>query len=194
VYLLAAPTRTYYVRYPPGFRAYLKRKYDGDIPFNPSLCLLRVRKNLYGDEESGRILYGLIAAFLVRDLHMRHSPVGRCMFVLALDDAAGSHIATGARLTVVVLLYVDDILVLGSDPMVAEVADTIMKRFPTTPGGDDYLSLEIDHDRTAGELRVTQTGNARALLERTGFASAAPVKTTCPVGFTVLSKDAPAFA
>ena len=35
-YLLAAPTRTYYVRYPPGFCAYLERKHDGDIPFNPS--------------------------------------------------------------------------------------------------------------------------------------------------------------
>ena len=77
-------------------------------------------------------------------------PVDRCMFVLALDGVAGSHIAAGARLTVVVLLYVDDILVLGSDPMVAEVADATMKRF----GGDDYLSLEIDHDRTARELRV----------------------------------------
>ena len=76
------------------------------------------------------------------------------MFVLALDDVAGSHIAAGARLTVVVLLYVGGILVLGSDPMVAEVAGAIMKRFPTTPGGDDYLSLEIDHDRTAGELCV----------------------------------------
>ena len=149
-YLLAAPTRTYYMRYPPGFRAYLERKYDGDIPFNPSLDLLRVRKNLYGGEEPGRILYDLIAAFLVHDLHIRHSPVDRCMFVLALDGVAGSHIAAGARLTVVVLLYVDDILVLGSDPMVAEVADATMKRF----GGDDYLSLEIDHDRTARELRV----------------------------------------
>jgi hypothetical protein len=39
-YLLAAPTRTYYLRYPPGFRAYLERKYDGGIPFNPSLYRL----------------------------------------------------------------------------------------------------------------------------------------------------------
>ena len=51
-YLLAAPTRTYYVRYLSGVRAYLERKYDGDIPFNPSLYLLRVRKNIYGNEES----------------------------------------------------------------------------------------------------------------------------------------------
>ena len=76
-YQLAVPTRTYYVCYQPDSRAYLERKYDGDIPFNPSLYLLRVCKNLYGDEESGRILYELIAAFLVRDLHMRHSPVVR---------------------------------------------------------------------------------------------------------------------
>ena len=59
----------------------------------------------------------------------RASPLDRCLFVLALPGAAG------VMLRVVVLLYVDDLLVRGDEPLATEVADAIDARFPTTPGG-----------------------------------------------------------
>ena len=66
-YMLAKPSHTYYVRYPAGWRDYLRRKH-GEPPYNPDDFYLRVDKNVYGREESGLIWFQMLSQFLTDEL------------------------------------------------------------------------------------------------------------------------------
>ena len=182
-YLLCAPTTAYYIRFPPGFRAYLHLKHGYPLPFEPGDYYGRVRKNLYGDPPAGRLLYELICAFLTRDVGMIVSPLDQCMFVKAL-------IVAGTRMVGIVLLYVDDVLVVGDEPLVSDIHRAIGERFPLTDGGDDYLSLRINHDMHEGTLTVDQTHNIDALLESTHMTDCASTRTPLPTDFTAMTDEA----
>ena len=54
------PSHTYYVRYPAGWRDYLRRKH-GEPPYGPGDFYLCVDKNVYGREESGLIWFQMLS-------------------------------------------------------------------------------------------------------------------------------------
>ena len=111
--------------------------------------------------------------------------IDRCAFRRAvpgpLDD-----------LIVAVLVYVDDILVMGDQAAVDEVVARLEERFPVTSGGQDYLGLEITDDSSKGQVHVTQKTYARKLLERFGYHDSNAVPTPVTVELSPLDVVPPA--
>ena len=76
-------------------------------------------------------------------------------------------IIDGVRLTCIILVYVDDLLVVGSSVLTACITEMLKDRFLLTEGGGDYLGLEIDaspgviHVYTPGELREESRSHKR---------------------------------
>ena len=62
----------------------------------------------------------------------------------------------------IILVYVDDLLVVGDDSIVGSVRAAIKRRFPVTEGGSDYLSMEIE--RGLDFIRVHQATYAGKVL------------------------------
>ena len=54
------------------------------------------------------------------------SPIDRCLFRLA--EGTGAH-----RALCIVLVYVDDLLVMGDGPLCKRIIDDLEKVFPVTP-------------------------------------------------------------
>ena len=108
----------------------------------------------------------MFSKFLLEELSFRRLPIDRCLFLL---------VENGLR--VIIILYVDDMLVMGDPALRSTVIARIRDKFPVTEGGADFLGLEIDHDIAHGQLTVRQTGFATALVESTGYAHSNPVTT-----------------
>jgi hypothetical protein len=108
--MLAPPSHPFYLRYPPGFRAYLSVKHGGDAPFDPDDYLLRVDKNIYGTEDAGRVWFDLLSSALIDDMGFARMPVDRCVFRLSTP-------VDGVMCACIILVYVDDLLVVGDDAL-----------------------------------------------------------------------------
>ena len=134
-YMLAAPLRTYYIRYPPGFTEFFRLKF-GRAPFDPDHYLLRVAKNAYGAPDAGRVWYDTLLTFLLVTLAFHVLPLDRCVFVLC-------NTIDGTHMLCIIRVYVDDLLVVGSTILKKHVIDTLKARYPLTEGGEDYPGLEI---------------------------------------------------
>ena len=176
-YLLAPPRRLQYARFPRGWRFYLLARH-GHLPYDPDQHLMRVNRNIYGATDAGLVWFDMFSEFLLDTLEFRRLPVDRCLFLL---------VQSGLR--VVIVLYVDDMLVMGDTALKATVTARLRARFPLTEGGCDFLGLEIDNDTHAGTLTVRQTAYARALVRATGFEGSNPVATPLPTDFVASTPD-----
>ena len=183
-YMLATPLRTYFIRYPPGFAEFLRIKF-GHAPFNPDHFLLRVAKNAYGAPDAGRVWYDTLSTFLLITLAFSVSPLDRCVFVLC-------EIIDGIRVICIILVYVDDLLVVGSTILKKHVIDKLKARFPLTEGGDDYLGLEIE--ASPGVIHVHQGTYVKKVVETNGYGDCKPACTPLTTDFTAADRDAPAGA
>mgnify|MGYP001450060460 CR=1 FL=1 len=112
------------------------------------------------------------------------SPIDRCLFRLA--EGTGAH-----RALCIVLVYVDDLLVMGDGPLCKRIIDDLEKVFPVTRGGQDYLGLEIDVCQESGRARVTQTTYANKVVKRYGFEGANTSKTPLQTDWTAICTEAP---
>ena len=177
-YLLAAPSRVMYARYPAGWRDFLIAKY-GHVPYEPDEYLLRVNRNVYGANDAGRVWFDLISGVLMGEMDFRRCQIDRCCFL----KVAGTQ-------RVVLLLYVDDLLILGTEPLRSEIVGRIRARFPVTEGGADYLGLQISHDTENHVLGVTQEQFARAVCRKWGYEDAKPAASPLPTAFVTTSTPA----
>ena len=184
-YLLANPRKYMYARYPHGFCEYLRvLAKGGPIEFEPNDYLMRVRKNVYGDDEAGAVWYELIATFLMRDLGFSRLSIDRCLFVHAIT-------INGMRVVCIILLYVDDLLIIGDRRAVAEFSTKLCERFPTTAGGQDYLGLEITCDSVAGTVFVSQSKYAEKLVANYGLEDCKMQYTPLPNKWTAFTTEIP---
>jgi hypothetical protein len=183
-YMLAAPLRTYYIRYPPGFAEFLRLKF-GRAPFDPDHYLLRVAKNAYGAPDAGRVWYDTLSTFLLVSLKFHVSPLDRCVFVLCAT-------IDNIRMICVILVYVDDLLVAGSTTLKKQIINALKARFPLTEGGEDYLGLEID--ASPGVIKVHQGTYVKKVVETNGYGDCKPACTPLTTDFTAADRDAPAGA
>ena len=174
-YLLAAPSHLMYARYPSGWRDFLVAKY-GTPPYEPDDFLLRVNRNVYGANDAGRIWFDLISGVLMEELDFRRCQIDRCCFLKVEGEQR-----------VVLILYVDDLLVIGTEPLRTQIVSRIRDRFPVTEGGADYLGMHILHDTQHNVLKVTQTQFALAVCRKWGYHDAKPAATPLPTGFVATS-------
>jgi hypothetical protein len=185
-YLLAQPRKIMYAYYPPGSRKFLQyNSTDGTVLFELSQHLLRVRKNVFGEEAAGAIWYDMLSLFFMHDLECLHSTIDRCVFVrTAFRDEVG--------MTGIILLYVNDVLFVGDSVLATELSIKFTEHFPTNRGGDAYLGYEIKVDNTASTVRATQKALAQKAIGKYGFADFTATHKPFAKSWTVISASKPA--
>lgn len=180
-YMLAKPTRKYAIRAPRGWNDFCARAGRKDCqPFSADEVWY-VLKNLYGSVDAARVWFLYISNIFIAKLGFTQCPIDRCVFRLL--DEKGS--------VCIILLYVDDILILGDQELSHHIQTMLKTLVPITDSGMNYLGIEIDHDPAAGRVRVTQKGYAQKVLESLGMSDCRPVKTPLPTDFTATVIEAP---
>ena len=172
-YLQCYATKTYYIRFPPGFYSYLRYKHNGVLPFDPRDKLLRVVKNLYGDEDAAHLWIKEYSSFLLYDVGCARSPIDPMLFVLRRGTQVAIHAA-----------HVDDGLTTG-DPELVEYLDArIAARFPSkrTDGDHVFVGLQYEH-LPDNRIKVHQGNYAAKLVKQHGYADSRPVTTPLTDGW-----------
>ena len=95
-------------------------------------------------KERAARLEELLSEFLLDELGFRRLALDRCRFLLVVGT-----------LRVIIVLYVDDMLIMGDQSLQAQVVERIRSKFKVTEGGCDFLGLHIEHD--LGEARSRST-------------------------------------
>ena len=151
---------------PPGF-----------VKLGAEHLVCKLHKSLYGLKQSPRAWYArLHATLLLWNLVQSNSD----------PNLYYSHIG---RDTTVLLVYVDDILLTGSNPRLIEQLKThLHTTFRTNDLGPIRRYLGVQFDRSSTCLRMHQTEYAKSILQQFGMEDCAPSPTPLPEG-TVLSKE-----
>ena len=177
--MLAKPTRKYAIRTPRGWNNFCTRAGRDCRPLAAGEVWL-VLKNLYGSVDAAKVWFEHISDIFITKLDFVQCHIDRCCFRLVEADSV-----------CIILLYVDDILMMGNRELCHRVKTTLKTLVPITDSGTNYLGMEIDHDAEAGRVRVTQRGYSEKILERLEMSDAKPVKTPLPTDFTASVQEPP---
>uniref|UniRef100_A0A5B6Z4V3 Reverse transcriptase Ty1/copia-type domain-containing protein n=1 Tax=Davidia involucrata TaxID=16924 RepID=A0A5B6Z4V3_DAVIN len=123
----------------------------------------KLRKALYGLKQAPRAWYDLFSQFLISN-HFSNSVADSSLFIL---NEAGH--------TVILLVYVDDILITGSSPsLIAALIQKMATAFAIKDLGPLSYFLGIEVTRTSSGLFLSQTKYTTELLHRAGMADCKP--------------------
>ncbi|KAL7284388.1 hypothetical protein ACG7TL_001678, partial [Trametes sanguinea] len=99
----------------------------------------------------------------------------------------------GEKVTIVVL-YVDDLLLLGDDRQhIKQVKDALKKQYKMTDLGavKRFLGLRISRDRTIRRIDIDQEEYIQSVIERFEMADCKPSRTPLPAGAVLESSEQP---
>ena len=113
-----------------------------------------VLKDLVGSVDAAKVWFDHISDIFITKLDFVQCHIDRCCFRLVEADSV-----------CIILLYVDDMLMMGNRGLCHRVKTTLKTLVPITDSGTNYLGMEIDHDAEAGRVRVTQRGYSEKILE-----------------------------
>ncbi|KAG8480057.1 hypothetical protein CXB51_025173 [Gossypium anomalum] len=158
-----------FMQQPPDFVQY-------DSTGQPFVC--RLKKALYGLRQAHRAWFDKLKRFLVL--------IG---FVVSKSDAS-LFIRITSESVLYVLVYVDDIIITGSDSsVIAKFVDQLNAEFALKDMGDLHYFLGVEVTRSSsGSLHLCQTKYIRDLLARSSLSNAKPVPIPM-VSFSRLSKS-----
>jgi transposase InsO family protein len=125
----------------------------GNIPAGQA-CLLH--RALYGLKQSPKVWYDRLAADL-----------GAVGFTPAVADR-GLFVRHGKSETVYILIYVDDLLIIGPNDGTQQTVDFLLSTYDCHDMGNvgSYLGLQIIRDRARRSIFINQQPNARDLVAR----------------------------
>ena len=131
--------------------------------------VLRLRKSLYGLKQSPHVWYGTFKDFLV-SIGFVPSRVDGGLFILR--NASG-------EVDCVLVLFVDDLLLLGALDIIENLKKRLMERFRMHDLGaaSHYLGMVIERDTTTGTIAIHQHAYIQSILEKFGMGEAKPVAT-----------------
>ncbi len=112
-------------------------------------------------------------------------------FDCCLSDS-GVYIRKGKDSTLVVVLYVDDILFMGSNSQELQKAkNAFMKLWECRDLGKvkEYLGMRINHNKVAHTLIINQEDYAKKIVKRFGLENAKPTRTALPTGYVPIPND-----
>ena len=143
----------------------------------------KLQKSLYGLKQAGRSWYQKIDQAL-QELGFRALKSDPCVYIMR----KGSVI-------VLIALYVDDLLILSNN--VSELThfktDLALRFSMTDLGEAQYvLGIQIQRNRAAHTLTISQAEYVRNVLERFGMASSKVVRTPLEISSTLTKADCPA--
>ena len=131
-----------------------------------------------------KALYGLKQASLAWN-KQAHKSLLNLGFKRCLSDT-GIYTCINGKDTLIVILYVDDVLFLGNNKkLLFQKKAEFMKKWECRDLGPitEYLRMKIVRDRTKKELIIDQIDYARKVVERFGQQDARPTYTPLPVGY-----------
>ena len=146
-YLTADLEEEVYLELPEGFRAA-----TGD---EHKVC--RLRKALYGLKQSGRVWNKLLVSFL-ESIGFRQSATDPGIMIQGEGLTGG----------VVILMYVDDMLIIGRDiRRVVQVKKQLSRRFPTKDLGEvkSILNMQVTRDRRRRQLTLSQSSYCEKIMK-----------------------------
>ena len=103
------------------------------------------------------------------------------MFVLCV-------ITDSIRLIYIILVYVDDLLVVGLTILKARIIEKLKDRFPLIEGGGDYIDLKID--ASPGVIHVHQGNYVKRVVDTNGCGDCKPACTPLTTDFTAADRGA----
>ena len=127
--------------------------------------LVWLRKSLYGLKQSPRCWYITMDTFILGELGFTRCRFDTCIYIR--DDG------------MMIVLYVDDMLLIGKADAVAEVRKKIATRFDVVFLGPvkHFLGMVIERDRAKRCIFLSQSGYIDRILERVGLAKCNGVST-----------------
>ena len=129
---------------------------------NPKF-VCKLHKSLYGLRQAPRAWFSMLSAFL-----QSHG------FVNSLSDSSLFILKTSLHITYI-LVYVDDILITGSDShFIAEFIHTLSSSFAMKDLGSLHYFLGIEVQSHDSQLFLSQTKYALDLLAKAGMTSCKP--------------------
>lgn len=149
-----------YVKLPPGYEK--KNEAGEDL-------VGRLEKSLYGLRQASRNWYVTIRKWFL-SYGLKPSAADPCVFVLVREDGT----------TLVVVLYVDDMMIAGSNKQIVDdFKQAIMKRFAVKDQGELrwVLGMEVMRDRKRKTLEINQKVYVEKTLDRLGMADCKSVST-----------------
>jgi hypothetical protein len=149
-----------YVKLPPGYEK--KNEAGEDL-------VGRLVKSLYGLRQASRNWYVTIRKWFL-SYGLKPSAADPCVFVFVREDGA----------TLVVVLYVDDMMIAGSNKQIVDdFKQAIMKRFAVKDQGELrwVLGVEVIRDRKRRTLEINQRVYVEKTLDRLGMGDSKPVST-----------------
>ncbi|KAE8237726.1 hypothetical protein A4X06_0g9134, partial [Tilletia controversa] len=138
-----------YMRQPPGF----------ELPGQEHLCC-RLIRSLYGLKQSGREWYFTLRAALI-ELGFEQSAADPAIFIFGQGTSA-----------IIVAVYVDDVLVLGSNTEEIDAVKTALgKRFKMKDQGQigHFLGMKIERSEDSRSFFISQSAYIRSMLERFNY-------------------------
>jgi hypothetical protein len=152
---------------------------EGFIVPGKEYMVCKLRKSLYGLKQAGRAWYQKIHQALL-NLGFASLQTDTCVYILR-----------EANVMLAVALYVDDLLLLcNSLARLNTFKRDLSSRFRMKDLGEAHhiLGIQIDRDRVAGTLSISQREYITKLLQRTGMMGCRPAPTPLDTG-AILSKD-----
>ena len=129
---------------------------------------MQLRKSLYGLKQAGRAWYSKIDAVLL-EVGFTRLVTDHCVYSLRKAD-----------LIILIALYVDDLLLLSNFlDKLNEMKRVLSRRFDMKDLGEvDYiLGIQVERNRKARTLTISQREYVKKVLERYGMADCKPVAT-----------------
>lgn len=159
---------TVYMEQPPGF---VHSQYDQYV------CLLQ--KSLYGLRQAPRAWYDKFSNFLL-EVGFFCSSTDPSLFILHQGQE-----------TILLLLYVDDIILTGSSEQLLQTfIHSLSVKFHMKDLGQLHYFLGIEATRTSTELFLCQTKYALDLLSRANMIDCKPIATPLSLKPVILARDA----
>nr|KYP32301.1 Retrovirus-related Pol polyprotein from transposon TNT 1-94 [Cajanus cajan] len=151
--------------------------YKGD---DQQVC--RLKKSLYGLKQAPRQWYRKFDNFMLEIGYSRCS-ADHCCYVKRFGDSF-----------IILLLYVDDMLIAGSNVMeINRLKDQLSRRFDMKDLGEarQILGMKITRDRNTGKLWLSQSEYIEKVLCRFKMEAAKPVGVPLGSQFKLSNKDSP---
>uniref|UniRef100_A0A5S6Q3I8 Reverse transcriptase Ty1/copia-type domain-containing protein n=1 Tax=Trichuris muris TaxID=70415 RepID=A0A5S6Q3I8_TRIMR len=160
-----------YVKQPPGF----------EVQGQEHKVLL-LRKSLYGLKQSARA-WNKMATDTLTSLGFEQAMADHCLFSKKEKNGSRTYI----------LIYVDDLLVVGATPKITkEVGIQMDKFFQTKDLGEvkNYLGIQIEREGD-GSILLHQRNKIEQLLEQYGLMECKPAPTPMETGFLSVNQESP---
>ncbi|KAE8735860.1 Cytochrome P450 90B1 [Hibiscus syriacus] len=155
------------------------RQPEGFIEADKKNLVCRLKKSLYGLKQAPRQWYKKFDSFMSSSCFIR-CQADHCCYIKRFDNSF-----------IILLLYVDDMLVAGSDMQeIIHLKQKLSKQFAMKDLGaaKQILGMRIKRDTKSGTLMLSQAEYINKVLSRFNMQDAKPVSTPLGVHFR-LSKD-----